>query len=110
MAATTSDKTATIASGQTVGAAFCIGAHVPVSIRIPGTITGANLSFQGSHDNSTYQAIYSGASAYSVPMTASKDVALDASKFAGYRYLKLVSDAAEGADRTFTVFCRRGDR
>jgi hypothetical protein len=99
--------TATIASGQTVGAAFYVGAKVPVSLQMPASFTGASVSFQGSNDNVTYQAIYSGSAAYSETVTASKDVALDPNILAGFPYLKIVSASAEGADRSIVVLTRR---
>lgn len=110
MGAIKSTATATIASGQTVGAAFYVGAKVPVALVMPAAFTGANISFQGSHDGSSYQAIYNGGADYSVPVAASKNVVLNASVFAGFPFLKLVSDAAEGADRSVTVVTRAGDR
>lgn len=104
------NATATIASGQTVGAAFYVGAKVPTSVRVPAAITGANLSFQGSQDNTTYREIYLGGSLYSVPVVAGKDSVVNPSVFAAYPYLKLVSDAAEGANRTFEVLTREAGR
>lgn len=105
-----STATATIANGETVGAAFYVGAKVPISLQMPAAFTGASVSFQGSQDNVTYQQIYSGGAAYSEVVAASKDVALDGNVLAGYPYLKIVSASAEGADRAIIVFTRRPAR
>jgi hypothetical protein len=102
-----STATATIASGQTVGAAFYVGAKVPVSLQMPAAFTGATVSFQGSNDGSTYQAINIGAAAYSETVTASKNVALDSNILAGFPFLRIVSASAEGADRSIIVHTRR---
>lgn len=110
MGAIHGNATATIASGQTVGAVFYVGAKVPVALRVPAAITGANVSFQGSQDNFTFQEIYLGGAVYSVPVTASKDSVLNPAPFAAYPFLKLVSDAAEGADRSFVVLTREAGR
>jgi len=103
-----SKATATIASGQTVGAAFYVGAKVPTVLRMPAAFTGTAVSFQGSLDNVTYQQVYLGGSAYSETVAASKDVVLDQSALAGFPYLKIVSNAAEGGDRSIEATTRRG--
>jgi len=110
MGAIISQATATIASGQTVGAAFYTGAKVPVALQMPSAITGANFSFQGSPDGVTYQAIYLGGANYAVAVAVAKNVVLNASAFAGLPFVKLVSDAAEAADRSVIVITRDGGR
>lgn len=103
MGAIQSTLTATIASGQTVGAAFFCGAKGPAALVMPAAFTGANISFQGSVDGSSYSAIISAGAAYSVAVAANQTVVLDPAVFAAFPYLKLVSDASEGGARSITV-------
>lgn len=108
MGAVLSQKSAVIANGQTVSSAVYLGDKVPVVVRMPGTFTGTTMTFQGSPDGVTYQAVNVGGNAYQETVAASKDVVLDPSMFSGFRYIKLVSGSAEGGDRTLTVFTRGG--
>lgn len=107
MGAFHAQQTATIASGQTVSGAVYLGDKLPVAVRMPASFTGASITFQGSPDGVTYQAINLGGAAYAESVAASKDVQLDPSVFVGYRYLKIVSASAEGAERSLTVLTRR---
>lgn len=109
MGAFQSQKTATIANGETVSDSVYCGDKVAMSLQIPAAITGTAISFQGSHDGVTYLAVNSGGSAYSETVAASKSVDLDSSKLQGYRHIKLVSNGAEGAERSIGVTCRKLD-
>lgn len=102
--------TATIANGQTVGAAFYVGAKVPLNLQMPSAFTGASVSFQGSPDGVTYQAINIGGSAYTEVVAASKNVDLDGNALAAFPFLKIVSASAEGGDRVIIVATRRPGR
>jgi hypothetical protein len=102
--------TATIANGQTTSAAVYVGDKLPATLRMPAAFTGASVSFQGSPDGVTYQALNVGGSAYTEVVAASKDVVLDSSVFAGSPYIKIVSASAEGAARTLIVITRRVGR
>jgi len=107
MGAIQSQKTATIANGQTVSDAVYIGDKLPVTLLMPAAFTGATVSFQGSLDGATYQAVNVGGAAYSETVTASKNVTLDPSVFAGFRYVKVVSASAEAAARSVGVVARK---
>jgi hypothetical protein len=101
--------TVTIANGQSLSAAFCVGQGVPLSVQMPAAFTGTALTFQGSGDNTTYQNLYDDAgNELSVVVAASRNVKLPASDLAGYPFLKIRSGTAgtpttEGADRTLLV-------
>ena len=110
MGAITATATATITNGESVGNAFYVGAKLPVSLQMPAAFTGATVSFQGSGDGVTYQALYIGAAAYSETVTVSKNVQLDSSQFAGFPWLKIVSASAEGAARSIVVHTRAPGR
>jgi hypothetical protein len=90
-----STSTTTIVSGQTTSPAFWCGAKVPVSLQMPAAFTGASVSFLGSNDNDTYQAIYVANALYSENVTAAKNIALDSNILAGFKYLKIVSASTE---------------
>ena len=110
MASLFNQKSTIIANGATVSAPVYLGDKLPVSLQMPAAFTGATVSFQGSYDGVTYQAINTGGAAYSETVAASKNVVLDPSAFLGFRYMKIVSASAEGADRTILVSTRRGDK
>lgn len=110
MGAIQSKRTAAIANGQTTSGAVWVGGKVPVALQMPAAFTGTAVTFLGSVDGVTYQAIEPGGAAYSVSVAASKTVPLVAVYFAGFAYLKLVSNAAEGAARNVVVMKRAGDK
>lgn len=96
-----------IASGQTVSAALDLQGLALTAIQIPAAFTGASITFQGSFDNSTFQAIYNTSNtAYSITVGTSRTYAINPADFAGFRYIKIVSASAEGAERTIVVSSR----
>lgn len=100
--------TVTIASGQTVSGALELNQATLLALRTPATLTGTAFSFQVSDDGTTYVALNdpdTGA-AISMIVAASKGYSIDAALFVGWRYVKVVSNAAEGADRTITLVSR----
>lgn len=103
MPALQDQKTATILNGGTVSDAVYVGDKQPVSLQLPSALTGTAITFQGSWDGVTYLAINTAGSAYSVTVAASKLVELDPAKFAGCRFVKLVSGSAEAADRLIGI-------
>jgi hypothetical protein len=111
---TTINRTATvtIANGQSLSAAFCLGQGVPLSVQMPAAFTGTSITFQGSNDNSTYQNLYDDAgNEITVLVSASRNVKLPAADLAGFSYYKIRSGTAgtpavEAADRTLVVHNR----
>jgi len=102
-------RTAVIANGATVSASIYCGNKVAVALQMPAAFTGTTITFQGSYDGTTFQAVNVGGAAYSETVAASLNIALDATVLAGFRYLKVVSGSAEGAARSVLVNLRRGD-
>jgi len=97
----------TITSGQTVSDALDLQGLALCGIQIPAAFTGASITFQGSYDGSTYQAIYNVSNtAYSITVGTSRTYAINPADFAGFRYVKIVSASAEGANRTIVVSTR----
>jgi hypothetical protein len=105
MGAVQTDGTVVIASGQTVSSALFVGSKIPAMLQLP-IMTSTALTFQGSYDGATYQAIYLAGVVYSETVASSKDIALDGSAFAGCQYIKVVAGSAEGAERTIVVISR----
>lgn len=96
-----------ITSGQTVSNATDLQGQALGALYIPAAFTGASITFQGSYDNTTFMAIYNTANtAYSITVGTSRAYAINLADFAGFRYLKIVSASAEGADRTIILTTR----
>lgn len=93
------------------GAFDCQGL-VPVGIIIAGTITGASLSFQGSHDLTSYYDLWSGGSEVRVTgLGADRFYALNLDDFDAVRGLKIRSGISgtpiyEPQAKTITVVLR----
>lgn len=103
----TNTLTVTIASGQTVsGAAFMAGCRL-VGLIFPASLTGTTFTFQAGADGVAYSALYNTSGAILTTVVGpSRYVVFNASDFAGIAYLKLVSNASEGADRIVTLVTR----
>jgi hypothetical protein len=85
-------KKVQIASGDSLSAAVFVGQGVPVSIDLPASFTGTEITFQASRDNDTYLDLTdSSGGEVQVTVSASKSVALDAVYLAGAIYLKVRS-------------------
>jgi hypothetical protein len=80
-----------------------------VRIAMPAAWTAANLTFQASYDNATWNNLYSSdGSEYTVIAAASRSIILPYADFMGIRYLKVrsgTSSAAvqQGADRALVI-------
>ncbi len=76
-----------------------------VGIQMPAAFTGTAISFLGSVDGTTYQAVYTTTSgtALSYTVAAAHYVAIDPVPFYGLLYLKLVSGSTETTARSFSV-------
>ncbi len=86
------------ASGAFTTEGFAIG-HV----KVPSTMTDTTLSFQGSHDGTTFAAIRDEFNTLlSITFTAGAWHAIPG-KAMGFKEMKLVSGGAEAADRDFVV-------
>ncbi len=96
---------ATIAISNTVSAAIPCNGLSLVGIQLPAAFTGTAITFQGSVDGTTYQAVYSTISgtALSYTVAAARYIAIDPVPFYGLKFIKLVSGSTEAAARSFSV-------
>ena len=75
-----------------------------LGFRIPGTFTGTSVSFKmGIESTDTPRAIYDGASLVSISVTANRYYYVDPKIFVGCNFLVIVSNSAEGAERTIPL-------
>jgi hypothetical protein len=103
----TRSQTWTIASGQTVSGSIDKGSLELAGVQLPATFTGTGVTFQTSNDNVTFQALEWEGAAVDFTTSQGKNISWDPAKFAPWRYIKIVSDGAEGAARTLTPQFRR---
>jgi hypothetical protein len=97
----------TIASGQTTSGAIDLEGYEVHAISLPSAFTGTSITFQGSLDGTTYQAIYNTANTQmSMSVTQNRLYKVEPADLSGLRYLKLVSGSSEGADRAITLLAR----
>lgn len=96
-----------ISNGTTVSSRADLVGSVLTQIQIPAAFTGTAITFQSSHDDTTYQPLYNDSNTQlSITVAAGRNYNIAPTDFAGCRYLKVVSNASEGADRTVVLICR----
>jgi hypothetical protein len=101
----------TIANGTSLSPAIDLAdyGYRPIAIVMPGTWTAANLTFQASHDGSTFNNLYTMAGVeYLVTATTSQFIILNPADFLGVQVLKIRSGTSgtpvsQGADRVLTL-------
>lgn len=106
---TSYDLTATIASSGTTSSAIDLYGAALVGIILPASMTGTAISLQMSNSISgTFVTVQDGDGAdLSIGIAASKYVPLNnLALAAGLRFIKLVSNASEAAQRTITLVTR----
>lgn len=97
----------TISNGQTVSNAVDLKGQVIVQIIMPSAFTGTAITFQSSHNDGTYQALYNSSNTQlSITIGTSRTYNINPSDFAGCRYFKVVSGSAEGAARVIGIVTR----
>lgn len=100
--------TVTIASSGTVSTAIQLDGVIPVGIITPAALTGTSMSFQFSHDDSTFNALYNtSGTLVSITVAASRWIGLDKEDYLGAKSLKVVSGSTEAAERTITIVIMR---
>ena len=104
----------TVAVDSSVAAAIDVGDGGLVAIQMPSAWTAASLTFQASADlNGTYYDVYDiTGTELAITTAASRYVALNASTFAGLRYIKIRSGTTgtpvvQGANRTIRTLVRK---
>ncbi|MGE0755273.1 MAG: hypothetical protein AB7L92_08970 [Alphaproteobacteria bacterium] len=106
---TSYNLTATISSSGTTSGAIDLSGATLCGIILPAAITGTAISLQMSNDDSgTFVTVQDGAgSDLSLSVAASKYVPIsNLALVAGLRFIKLVSNASEGAERVITLVTR----
>lgn len=100
-------KEVTILNGQTESSAVDLQGLTLIAIETPAALTGTQFEFKASDDGVTYLDYYNtqGIKA-SAQVGVDRYVAFAAQDFASTRFLKVVSNAAEGADRTIQLVAR----
>lgn len=97
----------TIAAAGTTSAAFNLGGRRIGAIRTPAALTGVALTFEASDaEAGTYLPVWSDAAAVSITAAASRHIGLtldESNALASCAWVKLVSGAAEAAERTFEI-------
>jgi hypothetical protein len=75
-----------------------------LGFRIPGTFTGTSVSFKmGIEATDTQRPIYNGATLVSISVAVNRFYYVDPKIFVGCAFLTIVSDAAEGGERTIPL-------
>jgi hypothetical protein len=101
----------TIANGQTESSVFQLGEATHLALGMPSAFTGTTMTFKASStEGGTYVIVKDDAGAdVSITVGTSRWVALQTAvmaKLAAFRWLKLVSGAAEGGDRTIELVAK----
>ena len=98
----------TITSGQTVSSSVDTKEQAIVGIEIPATFTGVALTFQtASNPAGPFQPLTkTDGTNYSIVVAQGKNVIIPPTDLAGWRIVKLVSGAAEGATRVINLMVR----
>lgn len=100
--------TVTIANGATTSGAANLGKFTLNGLMLP-TMTGTTITFEVSVDGSNYYALHDlNKSAVSVTCdSTARAFFLEPVKFAGFKYVRIVSNATELAERTVTLISVR---
>lgn len=98
---------ATISNGTTTSGSIDLQGRGVVAIIMPAAFTGTSISFQISIDNVTFTDCYNTSNTQlTCTVTQGRAYLFNANDLVGIRYLKIVSNASEGADRTLTLISR----
>lgn len=104
-----STQSITIANGASLSSAIDLQGTSVVAIQMPSAWTAANLTFQGSNDDSTFDNLYdSSGTEVQVTAAASRYIAITPTNFQGVRYLKIRSGTSgsavnQAADRVLVL-------
>jgi len=100
----------TIANGQTVSGAADLQSGHFLGFVLPSLFTGTTVGFQVSADGTTYSTLYNPSNnAVSCTVTQARAYAFTAdiiSELSNWRWIKLISGSAEGADREIRLWVR----
>lgn len=91
IAPTTSTVDASIANGASLSTAIDLEGSSVIAIQMPAAWDAANLTFQGSHDGTTYADLYDSSGEFAVTAAASRFIVVDPIKLLSARFLKVRS-------------------
>jgi len=89
----------TIANGATVSDSIEPASNELVAAEFPAALTGTSVTFQVSQDDSTFVVLYWEGVLVQFTVGVDRGLSWDPAKFAPWRYVKIVSGGAEGAER-----------
>lgn len=99
--------TVSIASGQTESSVAELLGTRCIAIITPSALTGTAFTLKASYDGNTYSDVYNAeGTQLSVLCSASRWIAIVPADLAGVAFLKLVSNASEGADTDIKIITR----
>jgi hypothetical protein len=98
-----SDAVVIATSGTTSTSILFQGNRVAIAVITPSSLTGTSFTFQVSVDDSTYVNLFDEGSAYTLSAAGSRFIALKRQPFEGVRYLRIVSNLSESANRTIII-------
>jgi hypothetical protein len=95
----------TIANAGTTTPTISLDANrFPIGIVIPAAFTGTTLTFKASPTEAgTPVPVYYESTLYSVTVAPDRHVSLNPNAFASVKFLQIVSNLAEGAERNLTL-------
>ena len=97
----------TILSGFSESSVLDLAGSTMKTIILPDSFTGGTIAFKISDDGITYHDYYNADDALVfITCTAGRAYGVTANDFYSIRYVKLVSDATESADREIKILCR----
>lgn len=98
---------AIIASGATTSQPIDLTGNTLCGLKMPAAFTGTALTFSFCEKiDGTYVTLYKDGADLSVSVAASKGVVLDPVDFACFNFVKIISNASEGAARSIMLFGR----
>jgi len=101
------DNNCTIANGGTTSGVVDLQGRGLVAFILPAAFTGTAITFQVSADGTNFYDCYNSAnSQMTCTVTQGRAYMLDPGDLVAVRFIKLVSNAAEGAERTITLIAR----
>lgn len=98
-------RTVTIASSDTQSDVVNLYGKIITAIKTPAALTGTSFTFETGPSDTDLAYIYdTTGTQYSVTVAADRVITIPPQDLACVNFLRITSSAAEGADRTITIF------
>lgn len=96
---------ATIPNGSSTSNEIDLRYQALMGLHMPAAFTGTTITFTASNTaGGTFNPVYKDdGTQYSVTVATNRAIAIDYTKLAGFRFIKLVSGSTEGATRTIPL-------